>query len=71
MMVNMTTAETSERDLVGAREIADRLKVPRTTVSMWASRRATSGFPLPVAELAMGPVFDFEEVAAWAASRKP
>lgn len=56
-------------DLVGVRDIADRLKVPRTTVSMWASRRASSGFPLPVATPAMGPVFDFEEVEKWYTSR--
>lgn len=69
MMVAMTTAETPARDLVGVREIADRLKVPRTTVSMWASRRTSSGFPLPVATPSMGPVYDFEEVRTWAANR--
>lgn len=58
-------AEPSPVDLVGVAEISRRLAVPRTTVSMWAQRRATSGFPLPVAEPSMGPVYDFVEVKAW------
>ena len=47
------------------REIADELDLPRTTVSMWASRRGRSGFPEPIAHLAMGPVYDMAQVRAW------
>lgn len=62
MMVTMTN-ETPE--LVGMKEIAARLDVPRTTASMWHARRATTGFPEPVADLRMGPVFDWHAVKAW------
>lgn len=53
------------KTLVGMREIADRLAVPRTTASMWHSRRATTGFPEAVASLSMGPVFDWSAVQSW------
>lgn len=62
----MLTVETSDAaDLVGVAEIAERLKVPRTTVSMWDARRASNGFPEPVKSLAMGPVYDFAAVKEW------
>lgn len=62
----MLTVETSEvADLVGVAEIAERLRVPRTTVSMWAARRSANGFPAPVKPLAMGPVYDFGAVQRW------
>jgi len=57
------------RDLVGVAEIADTLGVPRTTVSMWAARRAASGFPAPLETLAMGPVYSMTAVRAWYADR--
>lgn len=60
--------QTTER-LVGVAEIAERFGVPRTTVSMWASRRASSGFPLPVEDLAMGPVFRLADVETWHSGR--
>ena len=52
-------------ELVGVAEIAAAFGVPRTTVSMWAARRATSGFPQPVKALQMGPVYDMAEVRRW------
>lgn len=64
----MVTVESTQ-DLVGVVDIARRLGVPRTTVSMWHSRRATTGFPAPVGEPAMGPVFEWESVRAWAETR--
>lgn len=76
MMVTMTETLPDEpmpedafgivpRELVGVVDIARRLKVPRTTVSMWNSRRATTGMPAPVGEPAMGPIFDWHDVAKW------
>jgi len=62
-MSTMTTTTTP--DLVGVAEISSRLGVPRSTVSMWDARRATNGFPEPVADLAMGPVYDWSAVKAW------
>jgi len=62
MMVTMTG---DDLDLVGVVDIARRLHVPRTTVSMWNTRRATTRFPAPLGEPAMGPVFDWESVKAW------
>jgi predicted DNA-binding transcriptional regulator AlpA len=52
-------------ELAGVKEISDELGVLRTTISMWATRRERSGFPQPVAFLAMGPVYDMAEVRAW------
>jgi hypothetical protein len=63
----MTEAEPV--DIVGVAEIADALGVPRTTVSMWAHRRAQSGFPSPMQTLAMGPVYSLAAVLAWHAAR--
>lgn len=56
---------TVSNELVGVAEIADLLDVPRTTVSMWDSRRDRSGFPHPVARLRAGPVYDLADVRAW------
>lgn len=58
-----------EPELVGVAEIAERLSVPRSTVSMWDSRRATNGFPKPLDRLQMGPVYEWEKVRAWASAR--
>jgi hypothetical protein len=52
-------------ELVGMKEISERLDVPRTTASMWHSRAATTGFPDPVADLRMGPVFSWPDVVRW------
>jgi hypothetical protein len=66
MMVPMTPDEVAgARDIVGVAEIADALGVPRTTVSMWAHRRAASNFPMPLETLAMGPVYSLAAVRAW------
>lgn len=52
-------------DLVGVREIADRLNVRVTNVTTWINRRESNGFPEPVVQLAMGGVYDLVEVRAW------
>jgi chromosome partitioning protein len=52
-------------ELVGVAEIAEKLGVPRTTVSMWDARRVKNGFPLPVADLRMGPVYEWQKVESW------
>lgn len=57
--------------LVGVAEISVRYGVPRTTVSMWDSRRATSGFPEPVERLSMGPVYDLAAVEQWYEEKYP
>lgn len=65
-VIQVTDNQNDEgRVFVGVAEIAADLGVPRSTVSMWDARRRTNGFPEPVAELAMGPVYDLEEVRAW------
>jgi hypothetical protein len=46
-------------------EIARELGVPRTTASMWHVRRDRSGFPAPLAEPDMGPIFDMAAVRQW------
>lgn len=56
-------------ELAGILEIAREFGVPRTTASMWDIRREVNGFPEPIVRLSMGPVFDLNEVRAWAASR--
>lgn len=58
-------------ELGGVAEMAAEFGVLQTTASMWndPERRKTNGFPGPVARLAMGPVFDMEEVRAWYRSR--
>lgn len=56
-------------ELVGTSEIAQRFGVNRTTVSMWAQRRESSGFPVPLEVLAAGPVYDMAAVRAWYESR--
>lgn len=52
-------------DLVGAAEIARRLGASKGgVVSDW--RRRHPDFPAPIRELAMGPVWLWSEVQAWA-----
>ncbi len=52
-------------ELVGVAEIHRLLGVTRSRVSMWNSRRESSGFPKPLAELAAGPVYSMAAVRAW------
>lgn len=61
----MSTPTAPQVELGGVAEIAAEFDVPRTTVSMWASRRRTSGFPEPVQALQMGPVYSMHEVRKW------
>lgn len=56
-------------DLVGIGEIAQFLEVSRPAVSTWARR--FPGFPSPVAQLSMGPVYLMSEVLEWVESRWP
>ena len=65
----MSTPAPPAVDIVGVKEISDRLEAPRTTVSMWIARRHQSGFPSALAELAAGPVFDWNAVQAWHKAR--
>lgn len=50
--------------LVGLIEIAMRAGVRRPVASMWRTRYPDT-FPEPVAELAIGPVFWWPDVAQW------
>lgn len=52
-------------ELGGVAEIAEEFGIGRSRVSMWSSRRESSGFPEPLAILAAGPVFDMAAVRAW------
>jgi hypothetical protein len=61
----------TEPELAGIAEIAAEFGVPRTTASMWDTRRESNGFPEPVARLAAGPVYDMRAVREWAAGRVP
>lgn len=65
MMSDDTVEFSPVPELVGMKEIAERLDVPRTTASMWHLRRSTTEFPEPVADLRMGPVFSWPAVKTW------
>lgn len=67
-MVTMSPPRDAD-SLVGVAEIADVFDVPRSTASMWGKRRASSGFPEPVAELRAGPVYRLGDVSAWVEAR--
>lgn len=56
----------SADDLVGAKEIADRLGVSSSVVHDW--RRRHQAFPEPVTQLSMGLVWSWLEVQRWAKS---
>lgn len=60
----MPTVDSS--DLVGVAEIAERLDRNVRSVHSWRSRYPD--FPEPVAELTMGLVWSWPEVARWARS---
>ena len=66
-------AELAARDetvLVGVCEIASRAGVRPDTVQAW--RRRHPSFPEPTAVLALGPVWEWSDVAAWlAVPRRP
>jgi hypothetical protein len=51
--------------LAGVTELARLFLVGRSTVTQWAARRERNGFPLPVSVLAMGPIYDVNEVLTW------
>jgi len=59
------------RKLAGVAELARLFLVGRSTVTQWAARRDRNGFPEPVAVLAMGPVFDLDEVVEWYVGYEP
>lgn len=61
--------DSEDLELAGVAEISQEFGVARTTVSMWRSRRETSGFPAPLEELSAGPVYDMNAVRAWHRSR--
>ena len=54
--------------VMGAAEIAERLKVSRQRVYQLTSRK---GFPDPVAHLAMGQVWETVDVERWIAEHRP
>ena len=68
----MTAASSPPIELGGIAEIAEEFGYARTTVSTaWSARREQTGFPLPVAELKMGPVYNMAEVRSWFEARHP
>jgi chromosome partitioning protein len=56
-------------ELVGVAEIADKYNVNRSAVSNWAKRYGD--FPVPLACLKMGPVWDWATVEAWVRGQWP
>ena len=57
-------------EIVGIREMLDMLHVRDSTLSNWVRQRIMAdnrgtGFPEPIRKLAMGPIWDAEEVRAW------
>jgi transcriptional regulator with XRE-family HTH domain len=59
------TTQTIRPVLAGVAELAGLLGVRRTTISQWHSRQNQNDFPSPIAELAMGPVWDQDQVVNW------
>ena len=59
----------SDQDLVDVTEIAQRHGTTPGTVHSW--RRRHPDFPAPVAELAIGPVWEWPAVSAWLSQRRP
>jgi predicted DNA-binding transcriptional regulator AlpA len=72
MMFSMSEVVTAvaEDELVGVAEISERTGMSRAAVSNAATRRASSGFPEPVSDLRMGPVYRWSEVEAWHEGRR-
>ena len=69
-MIAATHSETGEhKEFVGIAEISERTGMSRPALTNASRRRASSGFPEPVAVLAMGPVYDWSEVKAWHESK--
>jgi hypothetical protein len=58
-----TVSAMANLDLVGVKEIAERLGVPRGTVSIWKLRGL---MPLPEVELGSGPVWRWSKISKWA-----
>jgi predicted DNA-binding transcriptional regulator AlpA len=59
------TEKVSPEDIVGANEIADRLGLSfPNVVHVWKYRH--EDFPRPIALLAMGNIWNWKEVEAWA-----
>jgi eukaryotic-like serine/threonine-protein kinase len=72
--VHVTTPTPTRRRrlkvrLGGVAEISEAHSINRTTISMWDVNNR-HGFPKPIARLAMGPVYDLDEVDAWFTARQ-
>lgn len=52
-------------NIAGIAELAALFIVGKTTVAMWYARADRNGFPLPIATLACGSLFDVTEVVTW------
>ena len=57
----------SQTDLVGVAEVADLFGVSRQAASNWRERH--SDFPVPIASLKSGPVWELSDILAWADER--
>lgn len=57
-----------EIELGGVGEISEEFGVPRSTISMWNTRRV-AGFPEPLAHLKSGPIYDMAAVRRWWSDR--
>ena len=52
-------------DLVDMTAIAKRLEVPVPQVRGWRASRDRNEFPLPLADLNIGPIWDMEDLYRW------
>ena len=70
--VTISSIDTAHKricpDPVGISEIAERHGTTPGTIRSWRHRHPD--FPLPIAELAMGPLFDWREVETWLRTRR-
>lgn len=63
-MAGGIVSEQDDGDIVSVTEIAERLGTTPGTVHQW--RRRHADFPAPLVTLAVGPVWQWADVARWA-----
>lgn len=52
-------------DVVGIRQIAERLEIKKGTVERWIERRTATGFPTPIAKVGLTDAYDMAAVHKW------
>jgi len=64
---NQTQPDKPKIELAGVGEIADMAQVSRQAASQWRTRY--EDFPKPLADLAMGPIYNRADIEAWLKKR--